>query len=104
MVTLDSESELISRVLDSDDLTVGRGVSVGAVLNQRIVVLTDRLQETLLFGLDVVTGLIPEITVVTSSASLHHNQTITYIFTRMKYAKYQVCAHNSGIHTMQMYN
>lgn len=58
MVTLDPESELVSGVLNGDDLTVRSGVGVGTLLDQSVLVFTNSPQETFLGSLDVVTGFI----------------------------------------------
>lgn len=58
VVTLDPESELVSGVLNGDDLTVRSGVGVGTLLDQSVLVFTNSPQETFLGSLDVVTGFI----------------------------------------------
>lgn len=73
VVSLDPEAELVGGVLDGDDLAVGRGVGVRAVLHKSVVVLADRLQEALLLRVDVVAGLVPEITDVMSSNCYTHS-------------------------------
>lgn len=80
MVSLDPESELVSGVLNGDDLAVGGGVRVRAVLHKSVVVFSNRLQEALLLRLNVVTGLVPEITDVMSSNHLHKNVHYTYFY------------------------